>query len=342
MPDNDTSLARWLNLYIVLAIILLLVAGLLTVLPNFVGPRLVRRQAMLQLVAEARPTATPTLTPTVGPTPTPALEMGCRRYTVQAGDTLFGLARRFGTTETSIALINDLRSDVLRVGQVLIICGPGEGLQPTVPAPPVLPTPSRLDRPISVVMRLTYPSAIHNRKPQWITLSISLPGSVGAAGVSFLPDVAETVNLEPVIVPVPTPPRIPPDQTARLVEHWLAAKLTGSHVTLRSQPIMESHALSAMLATAEPMTWQWLFTPPDAGDFLFGLDVFSTGEFELVDAAGNMLGTVRTDAKPVWAHEFNVSVDEIFGIPRQWWVLAAGLGTLVNLILGLLQIFGAT
>ena len=50
-------------------------------------------------------------------------------HTVQAGDTLWLLAQRYGTTVAAIRALNNLTSDALMIGQVLQIPG-------TVPAPP--------------------------------------------------------------------------------------------------------------------------------------------------------------------------------------------------------------
>lgn len=44
-----------------------------------------------------------------------------KRYTVQRGDTLYGIAKQFGTTVADIKRINNLNSDSISVGQVLII-----------------------------------------------------------------------------------------------------------------------------------------------------------------------------------------------------------------------------
>ena len=46
---------------------------------------------------------------------------GYREYTVQAGDSLWLLARRFGTTIEKIMQLNGLTSDLIDVGQVLKI-----------------------------------------------------------------------------------------------------------------------------------------------------------------------------------------------------------------------------
>ena len=68
------------------------------------------------------PTATPTVTPTYTPisyTPTPAFLV----YSVQAGDTLSGIARRHNTTVSAMMELNSLRSDRLSIGQELLIPG---------------------------------------------------------------------------------------------------------------------------------------------------------------------------------------------------------------------------
>jgi len=75
------------------------------------------------------PTPTP-LTPTVTKTPLPA---GYFTYTVQPGDQLLRLARRFGVTASAIRLANGLFSDTLYVGKVLIIPPPAATRTPLPP-----------------------------------------------------------------------------------------------------------------------------------------------------------------------------------------------------------------
>lgn len=53
--------------------------------------------------------------------PSPKPETGFFQYTVRSGDTLWLLARRFGTTVDAIKQLNGLTSDMLNIGQVLKI-----------------------------------------------------------------------------------------------------------------------------------------------------------------------------------------------------------------------------
>lgn len=54
--------------------------------------------------------------PSGGATPIPYFE-----YTVRPGDTLWLLARRYGTTVSTIKNLNGLSSDILNIGQILLI-----------------------------------------------------------------------------------------------------------------------------------------------------------------------------------------------------------------------------
>lgn len=74
---------------------------------------------------------------TPGPTPT-----GPQTYTVQPGDTLFRIARRFGTSVDTLVRLNGLaNADVLYVGQILLI-NPAAPTQPPVTPPPTTTPPS--------------------------------------------------------------------------------------------------------------------------------------------------------------------------------------------------------
>ena len=64
------------------------------------------------------PTATPKPIATATPTPTPT---AIRKYTVVSGDTLNKIAAKFAVTVTAIKQANNLTSDTIKLGQVLVI-----------------------------------------------------------------------------------------------------------------------------------------------------------------------------------------------------------------------------
>ncbi len=84
-------------------------------------------------VAVPSPTSTPVPAPTATPGPTPTPGPNQCVYVVKPGDTLYSIARRFGTTVSAIAQANNI-TDVnqIYVGQKLVI----PGCVPTTPPPP--------------------------------------------------------------------------------------------------------------------------------------------------------------------------------------------------------------
>src|SRR5262245_37713817 len=57
----------------------------------------------------------------------PAASAAGGSYTVQSGDTLYGIAVKFGTTVNAIKSANGLSSNTIRIGQVLKVLGGGSG-----------------------------------------------------------------------------------------------------------------------------------------------------------------------------------------------------------------------
>lgn len=68
-----------------------------------------------------KPTATATPTPTPTPSATPSPTSSARSYKVVSGDTLTKIAKAFGVTVAAIKTANSLTSDVIKIGQVLVI-----------------------------------------------------------------------------------------------------------------------------------------------------------------------------------------------------------------------------
>lgn len=90
--------------------------------------------------------ATPAPQPVEETAPTPAPTQETFTYTVAAGDTLYGISTRFGTTVDEIKALNSLTSNVLNIGQVLKI--PGSEAEPVVVAP-TNPTPTPEPTPVT-------------------------------------------------------------------------------------------------------------------------------------------------------------------------------------------------
>ncbi|HEX6071291.1 MAG TPA: LysM peptidoglycan-binding domain-containing protein, partial [Longimicrobiaceae bacterium] len=59
--------------------------------------------------------------PAAGTTPAAAAPAATRIHTVTRGDTLFGIARRYGVSAAAIRTANRLTDDVVRLGQTLVI-----------------------------------------------------------------------------------------------------------------------------------------------------------------------------------------------------------------------------
>ena len=62
--------------------------------------------------------ATPSATAKPKPTPVPA---SATRYKVKSGDTLSSIASRYGTTVKKLKAANGLKSNIIHVGQVMVI-----------------------------------------------------------------------------------------------------------------------------------------------------------------------------------------------------------------------------
>jgi LysM repeat protein len=75
-----------------------------------------------RIASTPKPVYKPTPAPAARPKPKPVVVKPKRiRHSVRKGDTLWGLARKYGTTVTKIKKANGLRSDVIRVGKTYLI-----------------------------------------------------------------------------------------------------------------------------------------------------------------------------------------------------------------------------
>lgn len=108
---------------------------------NLSNPNLIYAGQVLKIPGGSgpAPTPVPTTAPPAG-TPVPPATGG--KYTVQRGDTLSAIARRFSVTVSAILSANNLSNpNLIFVGQVLTIPGAGTGPAPT-PVPTTAPPPA--------------------------------------------------------------------------------------------------------------------------------------------------------------------------------------------------------
>ncbi len=107
--------------------------------------------ALPTATATATQTSIPTATFTATPTPLPTLD--AMSYTVKAGDTLLGIARRFGVSVDDLLVANDLTAqDATRIRPDMVLVIPPGGVLPATAAPTTPPaTPTATSTPAPAV-----------------------------------------------------------------------------------------------------------------------------------------------------------------------------------------------
>lgn len=109
-------------------------------------PFLATRTPTATMTYTPSPTSEPSATPTETLEPSPTVEENTATaaapfvYIVETGDTLYGIADKFDVADVLIIIVlNNLTSDLLFVGQQLIIPDPNTGLPTATPIPANLP-----------------------------------------------------------------------------------------------------------------------------------------------------------------------------------------------------------
>ena len=170
------------------------------------------------------PTPAPSLSPTrfLAPTPRPD---GTIVHVVQAGETLFGIALMYGVTLNQIRALNDLPSDVLWVGQELVIAISGG-----TPIPTILPTPTATPVPPTAS-----PAPAARRPPPTLPPEplgfLGLAFGAGLLGVIVIGVVVAVVRAghkaQGTVVMTPAPPSPPQPQPLRPTEHTMPPRVAG-------------------------------------------------------------------------------------------------------------------
>ncbi|MGC9469336.1 MAG: LysM peptidoglycan-binding domain-containing protein, partial [Anaerolineae bacterium] len=117
------------------------------------------------------------------PNPNPPPSSGGQTYVVQAGNTLFSIARRYGTTVNALRAENGLTSNVIYVGQRLRI--PGGSTTPSQPPPQPAPNPGTGTggKWIDVNLSLQRVTAYEGQTPVYsASASTGLPGTPTVVG----------------------------------------------------------------------------------------------------------------------------------------------------------------
>lgn len=145
------------------------------------------------------PTPTPTPFPCLGPPPSWQI------YVVQSGDTLYSLARRFGTTITAIIQANCLRSYTIYVGQQLYLPPLPPTFTPTATVTPeATGTPTETPTPtpsLTVTGTLTVtPTPTETGTPTPTATSV-----VTGTPPTATPTATETATTAPTETPTATP-----------------------------------------------------------------------------------------------------------------------------------------
>lgn len=159
-------------------------------------------------------------------------------YTVQRGDTLYSIARRYGVTVTAIAQANGILNPAyIRVGQVLLIPS-------GAPTPTSLPTGGyyvvqRGDNLYRIALRfgttswaITAANNLPNPNRIYVGQGLLIPGY--AVSTSVVPTAVRPKG-EPRVRPAPTPTPTPQvavcSPWANITEPTVNAKLDGSGIT---------------------------------------------------------------------------------------------------------------
>ena len=143
--------------------------------------------------------------PTAGvPLPGEPAEQRSLYYTVEKGDTLFGIAQKTGRDPKEIAAWNNIEPPYsLRIGQVLAV-GPPDGAAVAVPVTPA-PRGTSAAAPPPANTRLAKMEPLGIKRP-YSDATLAEMQSAGAAGVTAAPPVPPSTAASPP--PATTPPSI--------------------------------------------------------------------------------------------------------------------------------------
>ena len=268
-----------------------------------------------ETVATPPPTEGTIATPPVGETiPTPAPTTETSTYTVKAGDTLYGISVKVGTTVDQLKSLNHLTTNVLSIGQVLKVPGTTSQVQPeeTAPTPtepepaPTNPAPATSytvvagDTLYSISQRFGVSvgdiQAANNLSSTNLSIGqvLEIPGEVTA------PEAPVTPPEEPTVVPE-GPESPPADTTAPIVPTLASIPLvsTANQSNLKVTGATEANALVTLRITNEVNQPKTIQVKADGnGAFQTGIDLsgFQDGSLTITATATDEAGNKSTEA----------------------------------------------
>lgn len=226
-----------------------------------------------------RPPATAAGPPAAAAPPPPAPPPNPDRYVVRPGDTLFGLARTYGTTPQAIAAANDLGDrTTLRTGERLVI--PGDGSQPAPPG--TAPTPA--DKPDSGALAAAQTPESSAPSSPVTSTPLPPPGGIPAPSTTVTPIVPPAAT--PEAASPATPEAASPAATGSEAERRLTAPDTASPAQPEAAPAQPSAPTVPTQTTAASPA-----APADDGGGRFGWPLRGP----LISGFGSRADGVRND-----------------------------------------------
>jgi LysM repeat protein len=181
----------------------------------------------------AAPTPSPTASPEVTPSPAPLAPAPVSSYTVVSGDSLSGIASRFGTTTRNLMSINGItNANLIRAGQVIKLSS--DAAAPTAPAPttPAAPAPSAPATTYKVVAGDSL-SGIASRFGTTTRNLMSLNGITDANRIRIGQVLSVVGGAAAPTTPAPTTPAAPAPSASGTTSYTVAARDTLSGIASR-------------------------------------------------------------------------------------------------------------
>ena len=251
------------------------------------------------------------------PPPTPPSD---GYYTVQRGDTLSSIARRYGTTVQAIAQANQIYNpSLIHVGQVLLIPSGGTPIPPS--SGDVYYTVQRGDNLYSIARR--YGATV------WaivVANNISNPSRIYAGQVLLIPG-SGTVPPTPTPTPGPTPPTPPPPSP------------TGFGYGIQAHMIGQDHA--QIIDTVKNMGLGWIKHQIVWKDFETSKGNINWGDIDTLVNSGHDAGLnvlLSVVKAPIWARGANADLT-VNGPPANPQHLADFMGAMAERYKGKVQAY---